>query len=261
MFSWRPPEVPTVAATDPTLPSQVRVFDTASQSMVPVGPETGEARMYVCGITPYDATHLGHANTYVAFDLLHRVWLDLGLEVNYTQNVTDVDDPLLERAQATGEDWDELASDQIELFRSDMQALRVIPPTHFIGAVECIPCVIDLIERLRASGLIYQVADPTHPDWYFNTVAAPGFGGVSNLDEADALRIFAERGGDPERPGKRHPLDCLLWRYEREGEPAWQSSLGPGRPGWHIECTAIALRYLGVDFDVQGGERPDLPAP
>lgn len=211
------------------------------------------ARMYVCGITPYDATHLGHANTYVAFDLLHRVWLDLGLDVNYTQNVTDVDDPLLERAKATGEDWENLAYDQIELFRSDMQALRVIPPTHYIGAVECIPCVIDLIERLRDSGLVYQIEDDTHPDWYFNTVGAPGFGGVAHLSLDEAIEVFAERGGDPERPGKRHPLDCLLWQFEREGEPAWQSSLGPGRPGWHIECTAIALRYLGPDFDVQGG--------
>lgn len=209
--------------------------------------------MYVCGITPYDATHLGHANTYLAFDLINRTWRDLGLRVDYTQNVTDVDDPLIERAHQTGQEWDELAADQIELFRSDMTALRVIPPDHYIGAVEAITLVIDLIEQLLPSGLVYQLDDPEHPDWYFNTVAAPGFGGVSGLDEAQMLTSFAERGGDPDRAGKRHPLDCLLWQFSRPGEPSWTSPLGAGRPGWHIECTAIALRYLGPNFDVQGG--------
>ena len=260
MYSWPAPSIPVVPAAGADLPNRVTVFDTASGEFVPAGPESGEARIYVCGITPYDATHLGHANTYVAFDLLNRVWRDLGLDVVYTQNVTDVDDPLLERAQATGQDWDELANDQIELFRIDMTSLRVLPPTHYVGAVECIPCVIALIEQLRDTDLVYQVDDPDHPDWYFHTVAAPGFGGISHLPEDEAMALFAERGGDPERPGKKHPLDCLLWRYEREGEPAWQSTLGPGRPGWHVECTAIALRYLGTEFDVQGGGK-DLVFP
>lgn len=209
--------------------------------------------MYVCGITPYDATHLGHANTYVTFDLINRVWQDLGLKVNYTQNVTDVDDPLLDRARETGRDWEELAEDQTELFRSDMVHLRVIPPTHYVGAVESIPNVVTLIEKLLPSGLVYQVDDPEHPDWYFQTSAAPGFGSISHLDEQEMTALFAERGGDPERPGKRHPLDCLLWRFSRPDEPNWTSPLGPGRPGWHIECTAIALDRLGPTFDVQGG--------
>ena len=209
--------------------------------------------MYVCGITPYDATHLGHANTYVTFDLVNRAWRDLGLPVRYVQNVTDVDDPLLERAEATGQDWEELAEGQTELFRSDMAALRVIPPDHYVGAVESIPCVVELIEKLLPTGLVYQVEDPEHPDWYFNTAGAPGFGEVSHYDEERMAKIFAERGGDPERPGKRHPLDCLLWRFARPGEPSWTSALGSGRPGWHIECTAISLHYLGPCFDVQGG--------
>ncbi len=218
-----------------------------------MGPEGGTARLYVCGITPYDATHMGHAFTYVTFDLLHRAWRDAGLDVTYTQNVTDVDDPLLERAIATGVDWRDLAESQIDLFREDMTALRVIPPQEYVGAVESIPQVVTLIERLAEAGYVYQVEDDEYADWYFTTSRADGFGDVSSYDLATMLSIFAERGGDPDRPGKRDPLDCLVWRLEREGEPAWDSPLGRGRPGWHIECTAIALESLGVSFDVQGG--------
>lgn len=251
MKAWSAPTRPQLAA----VPGRPRVFDSAQRRLVQVGPPSvgDPARMYVCGITPYDATHLGHANTYVSFDLLHRVWLDCGYAVRYVQNVTDVDDPLLERAEATGVEWEDLAYAQTELFRSDMEALRVLPPHTYVGATECINCVVALVEDMKSSGAIYQVDDPQYPDWYFNCVAAPGFGDVSHLPEAQALKTFAERGGDPDRPGKRDPLDCLVWRLERQGEPAWSSSLGRGRPGWHIECTAIALRYLGANFDVQGG--------
>ena len=243
---------PTIPALEPH-PRRPRVHDTASGTLVEVGPDAGAARLYVCGITPYDATHLGHASTYVAFDLLVRQWLDAGLQVTYTQNVTDVDDPLLERATATGVDWEDLAASQVDLFRTDMAALRVIPPDHYVGAVESIPLVVDLIGRLRAAGLVYQVDDPDFPDWYFRCSAVEGFGSVSHLDVDAALAIFGERGGDPERPGKHYPLDCLVWRLAREGEPSWPSDLGRGRPGWHIECTAIALAHLGAHFDVQGG--------
>lgn len=252
MYAWAPVAVPSLP-TSADVPERLSLFDTATQKLMAVGPVDGAARMYVCGITPYDATHLGHANTYVTFDLVNRVWRDLGLTVDYTQNVTDVDDPLLERAAATGQEWEELAEDQIELFRSDMQDLRVVPPGNYIGAVESISCVIELIEQLLPSGLVYQVEDEQHPDWYFNTAAAEGFGGVSNLDEARMIELFAQNGGDPERPGKRHPLDCLVWRFARPDEPNWTSSLGAGRPGWHIECTAIAMRFLGPHFDLQGG--------
>lgn len=251
MQAWSRPSIPTV----PPDARRPRVHDTASGAVVEVGPESEglAARMYVCGITPYDATHLGHANTYVTFDLLHRVWLDSGRTVVYTQNVTDVDDPLLERAEATGVDWTELAEAQTQLFRADMEALRVMPPQHYIGAVESIPMVVALIERLRETGLIYQVEDPEHPDWYFATSRSAGFMDVAHLDLATAREVFGERGGDPDRPGKQDPLDCLVWRMARDGEPAWESSLGRGRPGWHIECTAIALEHLGPNFDVQGG--------
>ena len=205
--------------------------------------------MYVCGITPYDATHIGHAATYVAFDLLNRAWRNAGHEVTYVQNVTDVDDPLLERADQTGEDWMELAERETQLFREDMTALNVLAPSHYVGAVESIPLVIDLVSRLQEAGAVYRVED----DLYFSVTADPAFGDVSGWDRDQMLRIYPERGGDPTREGKKDPLDCVVWRGERPGEPAWESPFGRGRPGWHIECTAIAQEHLGGDFDVQAG--------
>ncbi|WP_311210031.1 MULTISPECIES: cysteine--1-D-myo-inosityl 2-amino-2-deoxy-alpha-D-glucopyranoside ligase [unclassified Aeromicrobium] len=246
MRAWTGPEIPTIdpAARDemPTL----RLHDTRSGSLVDSAPE-GTARLYVCGITPYDATHLGHAATYLTFDLLQRQWLARGLDVVYTQNVTDVDDPLLERAEATGEDWQALAERETELFRTDMTALRMRAPQHYVGAVESIDLVTDLVARLGES--VYRVDD----DLYFDVHADAAFGSVSNLDEEAMRAVFGERGGDPDRAGKRDPLDCLVWQAPRPGEPSWESPLGPGRPGWHIECAAIALQHLGTDFDVQGG--------
>ena len=244
MRSWSAPEVPSLAVTAPP----VRLHDTSTGGLVASTP-SGPARLYVCGITPYDATHLGHAATYVGFDLLNRAWRNAGHEVVYVQNVTDVDDPLLERAEKIGADWVELAERETQLFREDMTALRVLPPAHFIGAVESIPLIVPLIQRLEELGAVYRVED----DLYFSVTADDAFGSVSGLDREAMLQIFGERGGDPDREGKKDPLDCLLWRAERPGEPAWDSPWGPGRPGWHIECTAIALDHLGTSFDVQGG--------
>jgi L-cysteine:1D-myo-inositol 2-amino-2-deoxy-alpha-D-glucopyranoside ligase len=238
----------------------VRVHDSSTGGLVELVPTGGVARMYVCGITPYDATHIGHAATYVAFDLLNRAWRNAGHDVRYVQNVTDVDDPLLERATATGEDWTELAERETELFRSDMAALRVLPPDVYVGAVEAIPLVVTMIEQLRESGAVYDVPAETpggEPDLYFSVTADPAFGAVSGWSRERMLDVFAERGGDPERPGKKDPLDCLLWQAQnvtlRPDDPAWDSSLGRGRPGWHIECSAIAREHLGAGFDVQGG--------
>lgn len=240
----------------PELPGRggrVEVFDTVTQQLQQVGPENGEARLYACGITPYDATHLGHAFTYVSVDLLVRAWLDAGLSVRYAQNVTDVDDPLLERAEATGDDWKRLAGEQIELYRSDLTALRVVPPAELTGVVDSIGLVVALIERLRDEGMVYQLTGQEYPDWYFaNPDPTPLLRGLG-IDQRQAQEIFAERGGDPTRPGKRGRFDCLVWRAERPGEPAWDSSLGRGRPGWHVECTAIAVDRLGAAFDVQAG--------
>jgi L-cysteine:1D-myo-inositol 2-amino-2-deoxy-alpha-D-glucopyranoside ligase len=244
MRPWSAPEIPSLSLTGPP----VAVHDTPAGQKVVIEPD-GPARLYVCGITPYDATHLGHAATYVGFDLLNRAWRNAGHDVTFVQNVTDVDDPLLERAAKVHVDWVELAERETELFRQDMQALRVLPPTHYIGAVESIPLVVELIERLQGTGAVYRVDD----DLYFSVTADPAFGEESGYDRETMIRLFGERGGDPDRPGKKDPLDCVIWRGEREGEPSWPSPFGPGRPGWHIECTAIAQRYLGPAFDVQAG--------
>ena len=260
MQSWTGSPVPELAPSPELTPPAdglgepvVRLHDSARQELVPVGPASGTATLYVCGITPYDATHLGHANTYVAFDLLNRVWRDAGLEVRYVQNVTDVDDPLLERAEQTGVDWADLAAEQTQLFRTDMEALNVLPPDHYIGAVESVDLVVDLVGKLSEAGAVYPVEDGEFPDLYFSRAADSEFGSLSHLSDAEARPVFAERGGDPDRPGKKDPLDCLVWRHQRPNEPGWETPLGVGRPGWHIECTAIALEYLGTNFDVQGG--------
>ena len=235
----------------PRLPGRgepLRLYDTAAGTVRATEPGA-PARMYVCGITPYDATHLGHAATYLAFDLVYRVWRDAGHDVHYVQNVTDIDDPLLERAAQTGDDWRALAEREIQLFRDDMSALRVMPPDAYVGAVESIPEIASAIGRLIEQGAAYRVDD----DLYFPITAVPHFGSESNYDRETMLALFKERGGDPDRPGKRDPLDALLWRSRREGEPSWDTALGPGRPGWHIECSVIALNRLGMHFDVQGG--------
>jgi L-cysteine:1D-myo-inositol 2-amino-2-deoxy-alpha-D-glucopyranoside ligase len=236
----------------------VHVVDSSTGSLVESTPESGTARIYVCGITPYDATHLGHAATYVAFDLLNRAWRSAGHDVRYVQNVTDVDDPLLERAEATGEDWEQLALRETELFRTDMEALRVLPPDAYVGAVEAIPLIVPMIEQLREAGSVYDVPnDDASADLYFSVSRDPAFGEVSGWTREQMLEVFADRGGDPDRAGKKDQLDCLLWRARRDREPGWDSSFGPGRPGWHVECSAIARHHLDAEglgsIDVQGG--------
>ncbi|RKN38199.1 cysteine--1-D-myo-inosityl 2-amino-2-deoxy-alpha-D-glucopyranoside ligase [Streptomyces hoynatensis] len=245
MYAWPAPSVPVLPGQGP----DVAIHDSSRGGRVTLAPGP-VARLYVCGITPYDATHLGHAATYTAFDLLQRLWLDSGRQVHYVQNVTDVDDPLLERAAATGEEWTALAERETALFREDMTALRVLPPRDYLGAVESIPLIVPLVERLRETGAAYELDG----DVYFSVESDRRFGTVSGLDAAAMRALSAERGGDPERPGKKHPVDPLLWRAARPGEPSWDGgALGAGRPGWHIECVAIALDRLGMGFDVQGG--------
>ena len=248
MNSWPAPTVPALPGRGP----QLRLYDSADRQIRPV--TAGEkATMYVCGITPYDATHLGHAATYLAFDLVHRAWLDSGHQVHYVQNVTDVDDPLIERAQRDGVDWRELADRETDLFCEDMAALRVLPPHDYVAATEAIEEVVEVVEKLLASGAAYVVDDPVHPDVYFRADATVQFGYESGYDRDTMLRLFTERGGDPARAGKGDELDALLWRAERPGEPSWPSPFGPGRPGWHVECTAIALSRIGTGLDIQGG--------
>jgi L-cysteine:1D-myo-inositol 2-amino-2-deoxy-alpha-D-glucopyranoside ligase len=247
MDSWIAPPLPGVPGAGPGL----ALYDSARRGVFDSVDVPGATRtMYVCGITPYDATHLGHAATMITFDLVHRAWRDAGLDVNYVQNVTDIDDPLLERARRDGEDWMVLGMRETALFREDMEALRILPPTSYVGAVESIPSIVDRVAQLLDRGAAYRVES----DVYFDLAAAPRFGYESNLDRDTMLALSAERGGDPGRAGKRDPLDPLLWRGAREDEPAWDGGpLGPGRPGWHIECAVIALDRLGEAIDVQGG--------
>ncbi|GAA1870714.1 cysteine--1-D-myo-inosityl 2-amino-2-deoxy-alpha-D-glucopyranoside ligase [Myceligenerans crystallogenes] len=268
MLTWPSPQIPEIPGSS----DKIQVHDTSTGALVEAAPGA-TAGLYVCGITPYDATHIGHANTYVTFDLLVRAWRDAGKRVTYVSNVTDVDDPLLERAAATGVDWRDLARDQTALFAEDMTALGVVPPDVYTGAVESVPAVAAAVTALLESGAAYRVAPDedgvTGDDVYADLRADGAFGAVSRYDAATMGALFAERGGDPGRPGKRDPLDPLLWRAERPGEPAWDGGvLGKGRPGWHIECTVIARDGLGLSapagtsgtdeapgatFDVQGG--------
>ena len=252
MKSWNEVETPSIdsSISFPTL----NLTNSASGKKESIGRKQ-LYRMYVCGITPYDATHLGHAATYLTFDLINRYLTASGSEVRYVQNITDIDDPLLERANRDGVDWTDLAHQQIDLFRSDMINLRVIPPAHYIGAVDAIPLVTDAIEKLSSKDSIYSV----ERDLYFKVHADAQFGQRSHLSQEKMMEIFAERGGDPTRVGKIDPLDCLVWMSQRPNEPGWPSPFGTGRPGWHIECTAIAIKYLEPSpsedalIDIQGG--------
>ena len=261
--SWTRPNVPRL----PGRGIAPRIFDAATQGLVEARPDESTpnlASVYVCGITPYDATHLGHAATYLAFDTLIRVWLDAGFNVRYVQNATDIDDPLLERASRDGVDWRDLAASQIELFRGDMQTLSIIPPDEYVAVTEVISDVADAVKILVQNGSAYPVPSPdAADDLYFDssfTLPAWHLGLESTLDRPAMLQLNAERGGDPLRPGKRDPLDPLLWRSERVGEPAWDSSIGRGRPGWHVECSVIALEHLPTPLTVNGGGR-DLVFP
>ena len=250
MEAWRGAEVPVLPGSG----AEVRLYDTATGELT-VAASEHRASLYACGITPYDATHMGHAATYTAWDLLVRAWLDAGHEVVYAQNVTDVDDPLLERAERDGDDWWQLALRETDRFRGDMEALRNLPPTYYIGAVEAIPIIDQFAERLAARGALYDLDGDIYfarsMDQDFGALSGPGT--ASGLSVAEMAVLSAERGGDPDRPGKKDPLDPLVWRAEQPGEPAWDSRFGPGRPGWHVECAAIATEYLGPSFDVQAG--------
>ncbi|MGL4742827.1 MAG: cysteine--1-D-myo-inosityl 2-amino-2-deoxy-alpha-D-glucopyranoside ligase [Dermatophilaceae bacterium] len=284
MKSWPEPFVPAV----PGHGEPLRLHDARTGELATVSPDD-VAGMYVCGITPYDATHLGHAATYVTFDIVGRALRDAGHQVRYVQNVTDVDDPLLERAAHDNRDWRELAAAEIALFREDMTALAVLPPDEFVGVTEVVPQIADAVRRLLDLGAAYRVPVPDEArttgasgaapgtvrtaaslpggagsvgsepgsvpaDVYLDVAATPSFGTVSGWSREDMLGVYADRGGDPDRIGKRDPLDPLLWRAARPGEPSWPDDvLGAGRPGWHVECTAIALDHLGRSFDVNGG--------
>lgn len=256
MRTWTAPVLPDLPGTG-TAP---KLFNTATGRLEHPAIADERATLYVCGITPYDATHLGHAATYLAFDTMLRAWRDAGIETRYAQNITDIDDPLLERAAATGVNWRTLADGQIALFRSDMHRLGMLPPDSYIAVTERIDEIAAAVQRLLELGLAYPVPtdDSGGDDLYFDLRGAEvqtqwRLGDVAPYEPRLMELLSAERGGDPERAGKRDPLDPLLWRAVREGEPSWESPVGPGRPGWHIECSVIATAELGDAFTVQGG--------
>lgn len=252
MKSWPSPSVPTLAPTG-RMPRFYDARTGAVQEFLPHDPHC--AHLYVCGITPYDSTHMGHAMTYHTADLMRRIVADSGIRTLFSQNVTDVDDPLFERANRDGVDWKWLANDQVELFRSDMATLRILPPTHFESVSEAMERIIDAVNSLREREIAYPVTNPdgSH-DWYHDMSKASGFGATERLGRERALQLFGERGGDPDRGGKRDPLDPVVWRARRPGEPAWDGrELGHGRPGWHVECVVIADGGGSLPIDLQIG--------
>jgi L-cysteine:1D-myo-inositol 2-amino-2-deoxy-alpha-D-glucopyranoside ligase len=235
----------------PRIPAvTLRLFDARRGELVPftpIGP--GPVGLYVCGVTPYDTGHLGHAFTYLSFDVLHRYLEFLGHDVTYVQNLTDVDDDMLRRARETGEDYLELGNRHVTTFLTEMAALNWLPPDHFPRATEHIPQMLDLIGRLVANGHAYAADGHV----YYSVASWPTYGELSKLTRAEMLPLALERGSRPEMPGRRDPLDFVLWQPSLSDEPSWESPWGPGRPGWHIECSAMSSAYLGDHFEIHGG--------
>jgi L-cysteine:1D-myo-inositol 2-amino-2-deoxy-alpha-D-glucopyranoside ligase len=205
--------------------------------------------VYVCGITPYDSAHLGHAFTYVHFDVMVRYLRHLGADVIHVQNITDVDDDILRVARERGVDYQELAEREVASFERGMKALGVTPPTHSPRATEYVPDMIDEVRALLAAGHAYE----RNGTVYFRVASDPGYGRLSGLSREQMLPLAAERGGHPEDPNKDDPLDFVLWQRSAQGEPWWDSLWGRGRPGWHIECSTMARRLLGQPVDIHGG--------
>lgn len=233
----------------------MRLYDTARRAVVPFEPGP-VATLYSCGITPYDAAHLGHAAVYLTFDVLQRRLRDLGHEARCVRNVTDVDDDILRKARELGVHYLDLAAEEMARFDADMAALGLLPVYSEPRATSAIPDILSLIGAALDGGHAYRAGEAV----YFDVTTFPGFGEVSHLGEDEMLRLAAAHGGNPDDPHKRHPLDFVLWQPSLPDEPAWESRWGPGRPGWHIECSALAMRELGTTVDLHGGGR-DLVFP
>jgi len=227
----------------------MKLYNSKTQTTEEFSLRDSEITLYVCGITPYDTTHVGHAFTYTAYDQLIR-YLELkGIHVRYAQNVTDIDDDILKRAKETGEDWRELGNRWTDHYIDDMIALNVRPPDYFPHATDIIAEIIHSVEDLIRAGVAYV----KNGSVYYEVSRYPEFGQLSHLPHSEMLPVANERGNRPEDPNKRDPLDFVLWQAQAPGEPAWESSWGPGRPGWHIECSTMATKYLGKTVDIHGG--------
>jgi len=233
----------------------MRMYDTARQDVVPFEPGP-IVTLYTCGITPYDATHLGHASTFLLYDVVQRRLRDLGHETRLVRNITDVDDPLLTRAKLLGVHYLDLAAGEVARFDADMEALDMLPCWSEPRATSAIPDIRGFIAMVLERGHAYQAGGAV----YFDINTFPAFGEISHYTEEEMVALARERGGNVDDPNKRSPLDFVLWQPSGEGEPFWETLWGPGRPGWHIECSALALRELGTTIDLHGGG-PDLIFP
>ncbi len=226
----------------------MQLYDTARRRVVPFEPGR-VVTMYTCGITPYDAAHLGHAAVYLTFDVLQRRLRDLGHQTQCVRNITDVDDDILRTARQMGVHYLDLAAEETARFDADMRALGLLPAFNEPRATSAIPDILGFIGMVLDSGHAYQAGGGV----YFSVGSFPRFGQISHLDREEMLRLAAENGGNPDDPYKRDPLDFILWQPSAPDEPAWSSLWGEGRPGWHIECSALALRELGTTIDLHGG--------
>ncbi len=226
-----------------------QLYNTQSRSVERFTAPNGDVKIYVCGITPYDTTHIGHAFTFLTFDIVVRLLRAKGRTVTYVQNVTDIDDDILRRARETGQPWDELGRQEIDKYLADLRDLNALPFDHYVRATDHIAEMLGLIATLVAMEHAYEVNGSV----YFSVDSDPDFGTLSHLDRSEMLPIANERGNNPADPNKRDPLDFVLWQAGAPGEPIWDSPYGPGRPGWHIECSAMATRYLGPTIDIHGG--------
>jgi L-cysteine:1D-myo-inositol 2-amino-2-deoxy-alpha-D-glucopyranoside ligase len=231
----------------------MQLFNTLTQRVEALNRLGDEVTLYVCGVTPYDTTHLGHAFVNVVYDTLVRYLRWRGQPVRYVQNVTDIDDDVLRKAREIGTTWDALGNKEIDLYLKDLRALNVEPPTYYVRATETIPMMIELIEQLLIQGLAYE-----RDGWvYFHVANDPGFGKLAEatgiVGHDAMLEVANQRGNVPTDPRKQDPLDFVLWQGQQPGEPAWDSPWGPGRPGWHIECSSMSVKYLGPRIDIHGG--------
>jgi L-cysteine:1D-myo-inositol 2-amino-2-deoxy-alpha-D-glucopyranoside ligase len=226
----------------------MRLYDTARRAVVPF--ESDDlVTMYTCGITPYDATHLGHAATFIAYDVLQRRLIDMGHTVKCVRNVTDVDDPLFAKARQLGVHYLDLAAGEEARFERDMEALNALPVSSTPRASSAIPDIRGFIGMVLDRGFAYEAGGSV----YFDVSKFPSFGSIGHYTEAQMIDFARQRGGNLDDPNKRHPLDFVLWHPSLDDEPSWDTMWGPGRPGWHIECSALALRELGTTIDLHGG--------